>query len=1020
MLQTTLRDYLHTTEDAISSGNVNDALASCQHILSRFPDLLEAQRLLGEVYLAQGRLEEAQQTFDWVLTNDPENVIAYCSRALVSERMSEYDTALDCYQQAYELSRGNSQIRQEFNQLSGKVGQQGFIFSRAGLARLYMRGDLLPQAIQEWETVLAMTPDRLDARTGLLEAYWREGLYDRVEQLATQILEDVPGCLKALLLLAHVTFAQDALKTEELMQQVATLDLDLMMAQDLFSDFMVSQPKDPFLALLKKAPAVFSENSNGQYTEQESTAAREGAASGTKGTPSSATFSDPLVRWSSLDNIIEPQQDYQTMQDASPIGTWASNSPAGLEPWSNFTQQDHAAPSIQDLPTQSNSSLSEFDAWHTFSPPDQQATQEAAARSASSSTSMPEYDTWSVFDQQQPPQEEMTQSVSDRSTFDARNSFDQDDNSMVHEASTTASQPDNDIPDFDSWNTLSDDSETSAQQEPWHIQQAQQDSHEDSEAAHLHDQQSSEQQQPWYHMDMFAESTPWSAMPPLESTTSAATWGAEEKAADLPAPPAWLDMLTKGGRRQSGSLPKQSSTASPAPVVSEPLDLMVKPSTSRKEEPQLHTPLPQEEINEVAPAQPLASSDDEEAFFFGPEWLKSLGATTMDSPSLLEEEIATSPASKRTQPLVANQPQTVSSLQAEDEVATPSITSEAALVSTPPVVPEPAPVEAETKEQMSVENWLDRAAQRLAQPEQNILTTLEELEKDLRSQGFMPLEPGALASLAQSTQEPSLSSALAQLGNLIPQSTNEVQPAQAAQPETTPAIAEAEPLWPTSTTANAFAAMTSSAANKPQDMPPAPISHLDALSNYVSRLPAQAPFRAEPTPVHVDALSSLVSNTVPSPTFNAPMAPTGVPATPTVQDIELETTMKRPAVRLQGMQQPAIQKNQVISKGRPNSSSTTNKASEGNLNYKDRLLKGYQYQLAGSYDDAMQEYRIIIRNAPDLLGEVVSNMRALLKLAPKYAAGYRVLGDAYMRQGEYLQAMEAYNKALTMAKKAKS
>src|SRR6266568_1686718 len=139
MVQTTLRDYLQTTEDAISSGRISDALANCQHILTHFPEVLEAQRLLGEVYLAQGQLEEAQQT--------------------------------------YELSRGNSQIRQEFNQLSEKVGQQGFIFSRAGLARLYMRGDLLPQAIQEWETVLASSPERLDARIGLLEAYWREGLY---------------------------------------------------------------------------------------------------------------------------------------------------------------------------------------------------------------------------------------------------------------------------------------------------------------------------------------------------------------------------------------------------------------------------------------------------------------------------------------------------------------------------------------------------------------------------------------------------------------------------------------------------------------------------------------------------------------------------------------------------------------------------------------------------------------------------------------------------------------------------
>jgi tetratricopeptide (TPR) repeat protein len=123
-------------------------------------------------------------------------------------------------------------------------------------------------------------------------------------------------------------------------------------------------------------------------------------------------------------------------------------------------------------------------------------------------------------------------------------------------------------------------------------------------------------------------------------------------------------------------------------------------------------------------------------------------------------------------------------------------------------------------------------------------------------------------------------------------------------------------------------------------------------------------------------------------------------------------------VRLQTIQQrPAI--SQAPAKAGAGNRSSSGKASEEKLGYKDRLLKGYQYQLAGAYDDAMQEYRLVIRNAPDLLGEVISNMRALLKLAPKYAAGYRVLGDAYMRQGEYLQAMEAYNKALTMAKKVK-
>src|SRR5437667_7476364 len=260
MAKTTFFEYLQYTEDAISSGRIDDAMANCQYILSYFPDSLEAQRLLGEIYLAKGKLEEAQQTFDWILVNDPENVIAYCNRALTSERLSDIDTALDCYQQAYELSRGNSQIRQEFNQLSAKVGQQEFMFSRAGLARLYMRGDLLTQAVQEWEAVLSVSPERLDARTGLLETYWREGTYDKVEQIASRILEEIPTCLKALLLLAYVTSTYNLERSKELLLRAETLDPEMVMAQELFSDLMVSQPNNPFFAMLKKEPIVFSDS----------------------------------------------------------------------------------------------------------------------------------------------------------------------------------------------------------------------------------------------------------------------------------------------------------------------------------------------------------------------------------------------------------------------------------------------------------------------------------------------------------------------------------------------------------------------------------------------------------------------------------------------------------------------------------------------------------------------------------------------------------------------------------------
>src|SRR5713226_8061675 len=340
MAQTMLRDYLQQTEDALSSDRINDALANCQYLLTHFPASLEAQRLLGEVYLAQGNLEEAQHTFDWVLTSDPENVVAYCDRALICERKSDIDTALDCYQQAYELSRGNSQIRQEFNQLSAKAGQQEFMFSRAGLARLYMRGDLLTQAIQEWEAVLNTSPDRLDARIGLLETYWRDGTNDRVEQLATQILEEIPTCLKALLLLAHVVSAYNLERAKELIQRAETLDPELIMAHDLFSDLKASQPNDPFLALLQKESiALPGASDDKQMSSKVGTVAVANGPHFPAESTDRVNDWNKLESWSELDATHAPQRDSQSVQEAPALSSLADTSNIkDVDSWATLDQ----------------------------------------------------------------------------------------------------------------------------------------------------------------------------------------------------------------------------------------------------------------------------------------------------------------------------------------------------------------------------------------------------------------------------------------------------------------------------------------------------------------------------------------------------------------------------------------------------------------------------------------------------------------------------------------------------------
>jgi tetratricopeptide (TPR) repeat protein len=785
MVNSTFFEYLQNAEDDISSGRIHDAMANCQHILSYYPDALEVQRLLGEVYLAQGQLEEAQQTFDWILVNDPENVVVYCDRALTSERLSDIDTALDCYQQAYELSRGNSQIRQKFNQLSAKVGQQEFMFSRAGLARLYMRGDLLTQAEQEWEAVLNASPERLDARTGLLETCWREGTYDKVEQLATKILEEIPTCLKALLLLAHVTSTFNLERSKELLLRAESLDPELVMAQELFSDLIVSQPNNPFLAMLKKEPIVISAPSDDLQGSNIQTAINAMVES--NGTQSFAKSKDKiqsqsnLDTWSELDTKQSSLIDIKTVEEVSAFASWTE-----------ISKDQHS-----DVITTNDN---------------------------------------------------ISQSETDLDTIKASPAFDDR---------------------FDP---------TILEQQPWF------------QAEQIHGTTSEQ--------DTTNEFP--SSVEPAESIHS---WSAATKE-DFPTPPAWLDVLTNFDWQPGNPMstpPAQSQGTEESIVNTIP--------TQSQAEPELASPKRwEEDFNAISSSnvteEPASSFSTEEnnSEMEWPEWLKSLGAKTMEPDA---------------------------------EPAMPT-------------------VDLEPQQSHEFPSWIEQLDQTLSETEQAQMATLESLDNDLRSQGFVPLQPGTLSTFAE---EPSLSSALTELGksSVVPV-TPEQPDAQVNSeiPTQNPAPLEAE--------SQTFEPIDNSAEHVWQETPLIPAYHADAL----------------------------------------------------LED-DLETTMKRPAIRLQSMRQTdtlsMLEKGHVGDRG---------KTHDDNLSNKGRLLRGYQFQLAGAYDDAMAEYRIIIRNAPELLSEVISNVRALLKLSPRYSAGFRVLGDAYMRQGEYLQAMEAYNKALTIAKKAKS
>ncbi len=394
-----------------------------------------------------------------------------------------------------------------------------------------------------------------------------------------------------------------------------------------------------------------------------------------------------------------------------------------------------------------------------------------------------------------------------------------------------------------------------------------------------------------------------------------------------------------------------------------------------------------------------ADNDENEGGTNWPEWLKSLGAESLEpeAPSGSLEQ-STSPSTRPEkytgQPARESNPWTESSASNANQpdwmqqLATPAqpdwMNNQFAASAENQQAPSPTPAP-------------------VAEQEQRYITSLEDLEKSLQAQGFAPLAPGSLASIAQANAstpdqpqgQPSLSSALAQLGNF---------PQQPVAP-----AASDEPWW------NSMLAQSPEQPARPQASFPTP-DPFAALGAHTA-LEATMPMPALPaTPAPLTTAPFQAS------TGQAPMAH-NTPLTPTYRsdallDSDLETTMKRPAVTLQPMR--AGERPYPNGKSYGSERASVEHGDDSKLGNHERLVRGYQRQLAGAYDEAMNDYRVIIRNAPELLDEVISNMRALLKFHPRFSPGYRVLGDAYMRKGEYLQAMESYNKALTMAKKTKS
>ncbi|MGH2487534.1 MAG: hypothetical protein ACRDHE_16150, partial [Ktedonobacterales bacterium] len=89
----------------------------------------------------------------------------------------------------------------------------------------------------------------------------------------------------------------------------------------------------------------------------------------------------------------------------------------------------------------------------------------------------------------------------------------------------------------------------------------------------------------------------------------------------------------------------------------------------------------------------------------------------------------------------------------------------------------------------------------------------------------------------------------------------------------------------------------------------------------------------------------------------------------------------------------------------PESASVDDEPEPGD--YAGRLDRARGRRANGQLEDALGEYRLILKNAPDLLAEIVSELQESMMAAPENPEVHRLLGDARIREGDYLSALES-------------
>ncbi|MFU8772518.1 MAG: tetratricopeptide repeat protein, partial [Anaerolineales bacterium] len=207
MTTISLRAYYREIESMIDNGHFEEANAHCRHILQKYPKHIDTYRLLGRGFMECERFSDAEDVFQRLLSSVPDDFISHLGMSVIRENQDNIDAAIWHMERAYDVQPANTSVQSELKRLFSlrdEIEPAKIHLTRGALARMYLKGDLYPQAISELQSALAEDENRFDLETLLVRAFLLAGKKVEAVELSSALIQNHPYCLEANRILAEV------------------------------------------------------------------------------------------------------------------------------------------------------------------------------------------------------------------------------------------------------------------------------------------------------------------------------------------------------------------------------------------------------------------------------------------------------------------------------------------------------------------------------------------------------------------------------------------------------------------------------------------------------------------------------------------------------------------------------------------------------------------------------------------------------------------------------------------------